>query len=191
VSFSPDGTYIAAFSSDELYVARVYPQQRAGQLKHIAQLASIKSVHWCPHSTALAVCCKQQVDIYLVVLPPPGRPSYDGSSSTTPPAAAAAVPQASQQQSAITLAPLQRLPGPRSASAGAKCACWLPRGAAGSPAALLAAWSADLLVFTWQPNAQGTRECLATRKVHVCGDTYMPDQHQRAAEFSQPHCSLT
>jgi hypothetical protein len=164
VSFSPDGTYIAAFSSDELYVARVYSHERVGQLRHVAQLASIRSVHWCPQSTALAVCCKQQVDIYLVVLPPPGRPSFDGTTTTGTPAAAAAVAAAAphplqqqQQHSAITRAPLQRLPGPRSASAGARCACWLPRGIAGGPAALLAAWSSDLLLFTWQPIGQGAQ----------------------------------
>lgn len=61
VAFSPCGNYVAAFSSDELYVARVYSVHRVGQLRHVAQLAGIKTVHWCPGSTALAVCCKQQV----------------------------------------------------------------------------------------------------------------------------------
>lgn len=78
-----------------------------------------------------------QVDIYLLVLPawPPAG---------NPPA----------HHPALALAPLQRLPGPRTASTGARCVSWLPR-SPGSPAALLAAWPSDLLMYTWGPSGQG------------------------------------
>ncbi|KAF8063833.1 hypothetical protein HT031_003690 [Scenedesmus sp. PABB004] len=138
VSCSPDGAWLAAWSSDDLFLCRVRSPAAVGALAHAGQLPGLRSLAWCPRSCALAACCKQE----LAVLPlPPLRGGAGGGGA----GAGGGEPPA----------PLQRLPGPRGAAAGPRCAAWLPRPRADAPPGVLAAWGSELLLFTWPQGAGG------------------------------------
>lgn len=78
VDFSPTGTYLAAYTADQLMIAAAAQQGHSSaqqpstqpyrhqppldQLRHGATIpGGIRSVYWSPSGKALAVCCKSKV----------------------------------------------------------------------------------------------------------------------------------